>query len=119
MTTQEIADRLVALCRKQDWETAQRELLAADAVSIEPHESPGFEKETKGLEAIIEKGRKFSAMLEQVYSLRVSDPVVAPSSFACTMGMDATITGRGRTQIDELCVYEVRDGKIISERFFP
>ena len=119
MTTQGIADRLVALCRKQDWETAQKELLAADAVSIEPRESPGFKKETKGLDAIVEKGRQFSAKLEQVYSLTVSDPVVAPSSFACTMGMDATIKGRGRTQLNELCVYEVKDGKIISERFYP
>ncbi len=37
MTTQEIANRLVELCQKGDFETAQKELFAEDAVSIEPH----------------------------------------------------------------------------------
>jgi hypothetical protein len=36
MNTKQIAERLVALCRKGEWETAQKELFADDAVSIEP-----------------------------------------------------------------------------------
>ncbi len=34
MTTKEIADRLVELCKKGDFETAQAELFSEDAVSI-------------------------------------------------------------------------------------
>lgn len=48
MKTEEIAQRLVALSREQKWETAQKELYAADVVSIEPAATPGFDKETGG-----------------------------------------------------------------------
>ena len=67
--------------------------------------------------ALIEKGHKFTAMIEQVHSISVSDPVVAGSSFACAMQLDVTIKGQGRMNMTELCVYEVKDGKIISEQF--
>ena len=35
-TTQEVADRLVTLCRKGEFENAIKELYAPDVVSIEP-----------------------------------------------------------------------------------
>jgi limonene-1,2-epoxide hydrolase len=117
MTTKEIAARLVALCKEGKFETAQKELFAADAVSIEPYPTPAFEKETKGLSAIVEKGHKFAAMVEETHALVVSEPLVAGASFACIMRMDATMKGQGRMDMTELCVYEVKDGKIISEQF--
>jgi hypothetical protein len=117
MTTKEIAERLVALCRQGNFEAAQRELYAADAINIEPYGTATFAKETKGLDAILEKGRKFGAMLEQVHAVAVSDPLVAGSSFACAMQLDVTMKGHGRLSLDELCIYEVKDGKVISERF--
>ena len=117
MTTKEIAERLVALCRAGNFETAQRELYAADAINIEPYGNATFAKETKGLDAILEKGRRFTTMIEQVHSVSVSDPLVAGSSFACAMKLEVTLKGHGRMTLDELCVYEIKDGKIISERF--
>lgn len=60
MTTKEIATRFAELCRKGDFETAQRELFAADAVTTEPYKTPDFQKETNGLQAILDKGTKFS-----------------------------------------------------------
>jgi len=117
MTTKQIADRLVALCREAKWEAAQAELYAADAISIEPEASPTFQKETKGLPAIIEKGHQFGAMVETLHALLISEPVVAGGSFACTMRLDATMKGQGRMDMTELCVYEVKDGKIVSEQF--
>lgn len=116
---QEIADRLVEYCREAKWEEAQRALYAPDARSIEAQESPAFAKETGGLEAIVEKGHKFSAMVEQYHGLAVSAPIVADNSFACTMTLDATMKGMGRVKMTEVCVYEVKDGKIVTERFFP
>ncbi len=117
MTTQEIAERLVGLCRQGNFETAQKELYAADAINIEPYATDTFAKETKGLNAILEKGSRFGAMIEQVHSVSVSDPLIAGSSFACAMKLDLTLKGHGRMTLDELCIYEVKDGKIISERF--
>jgi limonene-1,2-epoxide hydrolase len=117
MKTEEIAKRLVTLCREVKWETAQKELFAADAVSIEPHATPMFQKETKGLPAILEKGKKFGGMIETLHSNTVSDPVVVDNAFACTMRLDATMKGQGRMNMTELCVYDVKDGKIVSEQF--
>lgn len=118
MNTQQIADRLVELCRRGDFETAQNELYAPDAVSIEQEATPAFEKETRGMEAIKEKGDKWNAMVEEMKGITVSEPLVAPNSFACTMQMNLVMKGRGPMDIKELCVYEVKDGKVISEAFY-
>jgi hypothetical protein len=117
MTTKEIAERLVALCRQGSFELAQQELYAANAINVEPYGTATFAKETRGLNAIIEKGRRFAALIEQVHSISVSDPLVAGSSFACAMQLDLTIKGHGRMALNELCIYETKDGKIISEQF--
>lgn len=52
MSVKIIAERLAELCRKGEFEKAQKELYAEDALSIEPYATPAFEKETKGLPAI-------------------------------------------------------------------
>jgi len=118
MTTQQIASRLVELCRQGKFEEAQNELFSKDAVSIEPYATPEFAKETKGLDAIHEKGKKWEGMVEEMHHMEVSDPMVASNTFACTMRMDITTRGRGRMDMTELCVYQVKDGKIVSEEFF-
>ncbi len=118
MTTNEIANHLVELCRKGDFEKAQRDLFSDDAVSIEPNEIPDFDKETRGMNALIEKGKKFNAMVDEIHSITISDPLVVSNSFSCILNMDLTMKGQGRMAMKELCVYEVKDGKIISERFF-
>ena len=118
MNTNEIAKRLVELCRNSEWETAQKELFANDAKSIEPHSTPGFYKETKGLDAIIEKSKKWDSMVKETHGITVSEPVVADNSFACTMRMNITMKDGSHWDMTELCVYNVKDGKIISEEFF-
>jgi hypothetical protein len=117
MTTVDVANRLAELCRKGDFETAQKELYAEDAVSIEPYGTAEFEKETKGLDAIREKGAKWASMLEEAHGCEVSEPLLSPSSFAVTMTMDVTMKDKGRMQMTELCIYHVKDGKIVSEQF--
>ena len=118
MTTTEIANHLVELCRKGDFETAQKDLFSEDAVSIEPHETPAFDKETKGLDAILEKGKNFKAMVEKTHSISVSDPIITANSFACLLNMNVTMKGQRSVDMKELCVYEVKDGEIVSEHFF-
>ena len=117
MTTKEIAIRLVELCRKGEFEKAQKELYAKDAVSIEPYATPDFEKETKGLDALLKKGDKFTSMVEKYNSIQVSDPLVSGNSFAVALNMNLTMKGKGAMDMAELCVYQVKDGKIISESF--
>ncbi len=117
MKTKEIADKLVAFCREGKFEAAQRELFADGAVSTEPKDNPMSPRETKGLPSILEKGRKFTAMTEKVHALTVSDPIVIDDIFACTMSIDITMKGQARMTMSELCVYEVQNGKVISEHF--
>jgi hypothetical protein len=118
MTTQEIASKLVALCKKGEFEEAQKELYAADAVSIEPYATEHFAKETKGLPALQEKIRYFMAGLDKVHSIKASEPLVTANAFAFSLIMDVDMKGQGRMEMAEICVYEVKDGKIVSEQFF-
>jgi hypothetical protein len=118
MTTEQIASRLAELCRQGQFEAAQRELFAENAVSIEPEGTPDFPKETKGLGAIIEKGHKFESMVEKVHGCNASAPLVAGNAIAFTLTLDVTMKGRGRVKLEEICAYEVKDGKIVSEQFF-
>ncbi|GAA3949693.1 nuclear transport factor 2 family protein [Chitinophaga oryziterrae] len=118
MTTQQIATKLAAFCAKGEFEKAQKELYAEDVVSIEPFATPAFEKETKGLAAVNEKIRQFMSMVEEVFAVKVSEPIVAGNSFAFTMDMDVRMKGRDRETMSEVCVYVTKDGKVISEQFF-
>ena len=119
MNTEAIAKRLVALCREGKYEEAQRELYANDAVSIEPAGlPPGALGNVKGLEAIYEKGRQFMAGVEAVHGTEVSDPVLANNWFSISLRLDETMKGRGRVDMREICVYRVKDGKVVLEQFF-
>jgi len=117
MTTQDVAKHLVDLCRQGKYDAAQEELYSKDAESIEPAHSPGLQT-VHGLEAIKEKGHQFQSMIETVHGGSISDPVIAGDKFAIAMTMDVTLKGQGRMNMDEIAVYDVKDGKVIKEHFF-
>lgn len=117
MNTEAVAKRLVELCRQGKYDEAQNELYSKDAASIEMEGSQGIGN-AKGIEAIREKGRQFNAGIEAVHGGTVGDPIVVGNWFSLVMTMDATMKGRGRVNMQEICVYQVRDGKIVREQFF-
>ena len=117
MTTAEVAAKFNALAKDGKWEQIQEELFADSAVSIEPANSPGL-KSVEGLAAIKEKGKMFNEMVEQVHGGFSTDPVVAGNHFSVGMGLDATMKGQSRVKMDEIALYEVKDGKIVKEQFF-
>jgi hypothetical protein len=117
MTTEQIAGRLKELCDQGQFEHALKELFSPDAVSIEPYESPDFAKETKGMDAILAKGKKWNEMVTEQHGFEISEPLIADDSFALTMLLDVTMKERGRMTHKELCVYKVQGGKIVSEQF--
>jgi ketosteroid isomerase-like protein len=117
MKTTEIAARLVALCRQGQYATAQRELYSPDAVSREPEGGSG-PREVRGRDALAKKAEEFDRAFE-VHRCEVSEPIVAGDCFACTMTVDVTERkSKARFPLSEVCVYEVRDGQIVSEQFF-
>lgn len=117
MTTQEIADRLVELCRKGEYETCYAELYSPKAKSIEPTADFG-PPVVEGMDNIRKKGEMFQSMIQEMHGGEIGDPVVAGNHFSCRMMMDWTMKGREREQVEEICVYKVEDGKIVSEQFF-
>ena len=117
MDIHELADTLVDYCSEGKFEEAQRALYSDSATSDEPSNSPGF-KSVTGLQAIIDKGAQFRAMIEEVHSIEVSDPVIAGDYFSIALLIDVTLKGMGRVNMDEVAVYRVKDGKVVSEQFF-
>ena len=116
MMTSQIADRLVELCRKGEFQAAQTELFSPNALSIEPDGAPLVVAE--GLAAIQDKGRAFMEGIEQVHNIDVSEPIVAGNYFSVSMTLDHTMKGHGRMTMEEICVYRVEQGKIVCEQFF-
>lgn len=117
MTVQDIANRLYEHCKVGQYQQAQEELYADDAVSIEPVGSPGPQS-VKGRDEIIKKGEQFQASIEEIHGGSVSEPIVAGNHFALTIAIDATFKGMGRMLMEEIAVYEVKDGKVVKEQFF-
>ncbi|MEO7214861.1 nuclear transport factor 2 family protein [Mucilaginibacter sp.] len=118
METKEIAQKLTAYCRKGDWLGAYNELFAEDTINIEPIPSPLSGLETKGLDKIKEKAKGYNAMVVKSYGYTVSEPLVAGNGIAFILTMDNDMKDQGRSTVSELCVYEVKDGKIIKEQFY-
>jgi ketosteroid isomerase-like protein len=116
MTTQQIANRLLELLKQGQFENAQRELFAKDAISTEPVSSG--QPQVKGLDAIIEKGAQFRNIVEQYHSLAASDVITSSNYIALALKVELTMKAQGRIAMDEIIVYQVKDGKIIDERFF-
>jgi hypothetical protein len=116
-TTQEVANRMNELFKEFKWNQVQEELFAENAVSIEPPHSQGLQT-AEGLAAIKKKGEDFNNMVEEFHGGWVGDPVVGGNHIAFAMGIDATYKGMGRQKMEEIAVYEVKDGKIVKEQFF-
>ena len=117
MTTQEVANRMYELFKENKWPEVQQELFSDDAESIEPPNSPGMQS-AKGKDAIKKKGDDFNNMIEEVHGGYTGEPIVAGNYIAFAMGIDATYKGTGRQKMDEIAVYEVKDGKVVKEQFF-
>ena len=117
MSTQDVANRFHELAQSGQWDQIQNELFASNAVSIEPSDAPGM-KTVEGIEAIKQKGKEFGEMLEEMHGGYSNEPQVAGKHFSVIMGMDVTMKGMGRMKMDEVAVYEVKDGKIVKEQFF-
>ena len=117
MTTQEIASRLFECCQQGQFDTAQNELFADSATSTESN-MQGQRETATGIEAIKEKGKKFQSMVEEMHSGYTNEPTVFGKYIFMEMGMDVTMKGMGRMDMKEMCRYEVKDGKIISEEFY-
>ncbi|MFN3523305.1 MAG: SnoaL-like domain-containing protein [Phenylobacterium sp.] len=116
MSTQEIANDLVALCKEGKFDEAGEKYWADDVLSVEA--APGDMAEVRGKDAVRGKGEWWNANHE-IHSTEVEGPYVNGDQFVVRFKMDLTQKASGqRMSMDEVGVYTVKDGKIAEERFF-
>jgi SnoaL-like domain len=117
MTTQEVAARFNELAMQEKWFEIQGELFSDNVRSIDPPNSPYF-GHAEGKTPVRKKGEEFVKKIEAVHSTHTTEPVVGGNYFAVGREMDVTVQGFGRIQINEVMLYEVKDGQIVLEQFF-
>ena len=117
MTTQEVAARFNELAQQEKWFDIQDELFADNVRSVDPPNSPYFPY-AEGKAAVRKKGEDFVNRIEAAHRLYVSEPVISGNHFAVGREKDITVQGFGRIQINEIMLYEVKNGQIILEQFF-
>ncbi|GAB3743599.1 SnoaL-like domain-containing protein [Spirosoma lituiforme] len=118
MTTKEVAKRYYELIQQHQYEQIQNELYASNAVSIEPENDSNLPLAVEGIEALRQKEGLFFSQVEEMFGSYMSEPVVSTFFFSMMTGMDVKMKGKQRKNKEQICVFEVRDGKIIKEQFF-
>ena len=121
MTTQDVANRYYELANQGKWFEIQDELFADDVKSIEPADAPSryrYLHSAEGKGNVRKKAEEWVSRVETLHNLYFTEPVVGGNHFSLAWGVDADVSNLGRKQIDEIIVYEVRDGQIVLEQFF-
>ncbi len=113
-TINKIADKLVSFLRADKFVEAYRELFDEQAESIDP--LVDSETPLKGLEKLIDSEISFLRNIH-LKKTEVSEPIFAGNFFAVSLRINFYIGGIEKT-IDELCLYKIENGKIISQQFF-
>ena len=116
MSTQDVAKQWAQMCREGKNLECIENLYAENVVSKEMPGMPG--EVISGKQNVWNKGKDWLESVEGFHSSEISEPVVAGNFFTSKMSFDCTFKERGRQQIEEVCLYEVKDGKIASEQFF-
>ncbi len=117
LTTQQVAVRFNELARQEKWFEIQDELFAENVRSIEPPNSPYF-KNAEGKSRVRKKGEDWVKRIEAAHRRHTTEPIVIANHFAVGRNVDITVDGFGRIQIDQIMLYEVKDGQIVLEQFF-
>jgi hypothetical protein len=120
MTTQELASRYQELMTERRFLDIQDTFYAQDVVcqEMEKASAMGLAVITHGLEAVKAKGIARRATIETIHSYYCSEPLVAGEFFSVVLRQDITFKGRPRLTIEEIGIFQVKDGKIIKEQFF-
>ena len=117
LTTQEVAARFNELALQEKWFEIQDELFADNVRSVDPPNSPYF-KYAEGKSAVRKKGEDWVKRIEAVHRTYTTEPVIAGNHFAVGRDFDITVEGFGRIKMEEIMLYEVKDGQIVLEQFF-
>lgn len=120
MTTQETAARYRELVAQRKFIEVQDELYDEHVVCQEPEKaaSMGMAVLTHGIEAVKAKGIARRATIETVHSYTCSEPIVAGEYFSVVLKQEVTFKGKPRVALEEIGVFQVKEGKVVREQFF-
>ena len=121
MTTKEIADQLVALCRAGKNIEAVETLMSADATSLEAMGDAAMPAEQSGREAIRGKN-EWWLNNHKIHSAVIKGPFPNGDRFAVIFDFVVTpavgpMAGK-MMRMEEVALYTVKDGQISREEFF-
>ena len=119
MSAIEIGAKLVALCRQGRATEAVDALYDEKIVSIEGQGSEEMPARMEGIEAIRGKSEWWHDN-HDVHLMAAAGPYAGhrDDQFVVRFNMDVTFKPRGeRSQMEEVGIYTVRDGKIVQEEF--
>lgn len=117
MTTQEVAARFNELAQQEKWFEIHDELFADNVRSVEPPNSPYF-KYAEGKGPVRKKGEEFVKKVQEFHGASTTQPIVSGNHFAVGRAFEITTKDFGRIKIEEIMLYEVKDGQIVLEQFF-
>ena len=117
LTTHEVAARFDQLAQQEKWFEIQDELFAENVRSVEPPTAKNL-KNAEGKAAVRKKAEDLIKQVEEVHGSSTTAPVVAGNHFAVGRRLEITVKGLGRIKMDEVMLYEVKDGQIVLEQFF-
>ena len=120
MTTQQVASRYYELAKENKWSEIVEELYSQDIINREPAHAiaMGVPTLTTGLDAVKAKARARREMIEELHGQYCSAPLACGKYFSTAMSRDVTFKGKPRMNVEEIAVFEVTGGKIVSEQFF-
>ena len=116
MNATEVGTQLVAFCKEGKYEEVYGALYSPEIVSIE---ASGPNREYRGFEGIKAKNDWWEATFE-VLGMEVVGPYPhGEDEFAIRFIMETKHRESGEVnKMDEVAVYEVKDGKIVKEKFY-
>lgn len=117
MTTQEVAHRLVALCKEFKFIQAAEELYSDGIVSVEAMPINGVQ-ETAGKANVLKNAADWVAA-HHINAASVEGPFLGTGKFSAIFDFDVTIKATGeRRAMREVALYTVENGKITREEFY-
>jgi hypothetical protein len=118
MTTQEVATKLVELCKRGQFLEAVDTLYSKDIVSVEPMAMHDMPAESRGIDAV--RGKSIWWIdNHEVHGCKVEGPFIANDKFIVEFDIDVTNKpSKKRMQMKEAGLYVVANGKVVREDFF-
>jgi ketosteroid isomerase-like protein len=118
MNTLEIGMKMVELCREGKNDEAIKTLFSKDIVSVEAGAPPGQDATTKGMEAVLGKG-KWWVDNHIIHSAKAEGPWPHGDRYIVRFTYDVTFKpDNKRFTMDEAALYTVANGKVVKEEFF-